>query len=68
MNNPKYRSLYILIGFVGLAFLAYDALMAYPDINPARVLAIAFPDLVVFFLAYRTYPIEETGAMEPTEL
>jgi len=63
--NPKYRSLYLLIGFAGLLFLGYDAFVAYPDLNPLRVLLIAFPDMVFFFLAYRTYPADERAAMEP---
>jgi hypothetical protein len=57
--NPKYRSLYLLIGFTGLAFLAYDTFIAFPDIIPGRVLLITLPDLVFFFLAYKTYPIME---------
>ncbi len=57
--NPKYRFLYLLTGFAGLVFMAYDAFIAYPNINPGRVLLIALPDMVVFFLAYKTYPAEE---------
>ncbi len=56
--NPKYRSLYLMIGFAGLIFLAYDIIMAFPEINPGRVLMIALPDMLFFFLAYRTYPSE----------
>ena len=66
--NPKYRSLYLLIGFAGFAFLGYDAFIAYPDINPLRVLLIAFPDMVFFFLAYRTYPVEEGAGMKTSEV
>lgn len=66
--NPKYRSLYLLIAFAGLAFLAYDAFVAYPDINPLRVLLIAFPDMVFFFLAYRTYPVEEKATITTSKV
>jgi hypothetical protein len=66
--NPKYRSLYLLFGFAGLFFLAYDSLMAYPDINPLRTLLIAFPDMVVFFLAYRTYPVDESANMKTSKV
>lgn len=66
--NPKYRSLYLLFGFAGLLFLAYDSIMTYPDINPLRTLLIAFPDMVVFFLAYRTYPAEENTNMKTSKV
>ena len=65
--NPKYRSLYLLLGFAGLFFLAYDIIMAYPDINPLRTLLIAFPDMVIFFIAYRTYPVEENQGMKTSK-
>ncbi|MDB4921424.1 hypothetical protein [Mucilaginibacter sp.] len=66
--NPKYRSLYLLIAFAGLMFLAYDAFIAFPDLNPGRVLLIAFPDMVFFFLAYKTYPIEEGITMKTSKV
>lgn len=62
--NPKYRSLYLLIGFAGFLFLGYDAFMAYPELSPLRVLLIAFPDMIFFFLAYRTYPADEPVQMK----
>jgi hypothetical protein len=62
--NPKYRPLYLTIAFAGLMFLAYDAVIAFPDINPLRTLLIAFPDMVFFFLAYRTYPVQQYGGTE----
>lgn len=65
--NPKYRSLYLLIAFAGFLFLGYDAFMAFPDLNPLRVLLIAFPDMVFFFLAYRTYPADEPVQMKPAK-
>jgi len=66
--NPKYRSLYLMIAFAGLLFLAYDAFIAFPDISPLRVLLIAFPDMIFFFLAYRTYPVEEGVTMKTSKV
>ena len=56
--NPKYRSLYLTLGFAALAFLIYTLISSYPDLNPAKILIITIPDIVFFFLAYRTYPVE----------
>lgn len=66
--NPKYRSLYLLIGFAGFLFLGYDTFIAYPDLNPLRVLLIAFPDMIFFFLAYRTYPVEERAPLKTSKV
>jgi hypothetical protein len=66
--NPKYRSLYLMIAFAGLLFLAYDAFLAYPDINPLRVLLISFSDMIFFFLAYKTYPVEEGVTMKTSKV
>jgi hypothetical protein len=66
--NPKYRSLYLMIAFAGLLFLAYDAFLAYPDINPLRVLLISFSDMIFFFLAYKTYPVEEGVSMKTSKV
>jgi hypothetical protein len=57
--STKYRSLYLSLGFFGLAMLIYSIVDALPEINPGTVLLIAIPDFVVFFLAYRTYPAED---------
>ena len=57
--NPRYRFLYLLFGFAGLLFLIYHAISTFSDgINPGAILLIAVPDMVFFFLAYKTYPIE----------
>ncbi len=56
--NPKFRPFYLLGGAAGLALLIYQAVITYPDINPASVLFITIPDMVFFFLAYKTYPVE----------
>jgi len=56
--NPKFRVLYLSIGFIGLAILIYDAIATFPDINEKVVLLITIPDMVFFFMAYKTYPPE----------
>ena len=56
--DTKYRTLYLLFGFSGLAFLIFHIIVNFEDINPANVLMITIPDMVFFFLAYRTYPAE----------
>ena len=57
--NTKFRLFYLIAGFTGLAYLAYHAISTYADgINPASILLIAVPDMVFFFLAYKTYPVE----------
>jgi hypothetical protein len=56
--NTKFRSLYLILGFAGLLFLLYRAIVTYPFIDPAGVLAITIPDMLFFYLAYRTYPVE----------
>jgi hypothetical protein len=56
--NPKYRYLYVLVGGIGFVFLFYYAISNFTDIDPARILAIAVPDMLFFFLAYKTYPPE----------
>jgi hypothetical protein len=32
--------------------------LTFPDINPVDVLVITIPDMLFFFLAYKTYPAE----------
>ncbi|MGN6394927.1 MAG: hypothetical protein ACTHMI_05160 [Mucilaginibacter sp.] len=60
--NSKYFTLYLMIAFAGLAYLALDSFIGYRDINPGRVLLIAIPDMVFFYLAYRTCPPENQPA------
>ena len=57
-----------MIAFAGLLFLAYDAFLAYPDINPLRVLLISFSDMIFFFLAYKTYPADEGVTMKTSKV
>ena len=57
--NPKYRFVYLLLGFIGLGYLAYHIITTFEDgVNPGFVLLITIPDMVFFFLAYKTYPAE----------
>jgi hypothetical protein len=62
--NPKYRYLYLMIAFAGLFFLGCDSFIGYRDIDPGRVLLIAIPDLIFFYLAYKTYPDAEKAEKE----
>ncbi|MGN6394928.1 MAG: hypothetical protein ACTHMI_05170 [Mucilaginibacter sp.] len=66
--NPKYRMLYLLVGFAGLFFLIYDTIITLPEINPLRALLVALPDLVVFFLAYKTYPADQETSVKASKV
>jgi len=57
--NPKFRILYLLVGFAGLALLIFQIISTLPDVNPVNMLLITVPDMLFFFLAYKTYPAEE---------
>jgi hypothetical protein len=61
--NPKYRVLYLLLGAVGFVLLAYQIIGNLPDINPEKVLLISLPDMLFFYLAYKTYPAEEVASV-----
>ena len=56
--NPKFRSVYLAGGVIGLIWLIYEVGVTFPDIDPIHILVITVPDLVFFFLAYKTYPAE----------
>ncbi len=58
MSN-KFRYVYLFFGFTGLLFLIYQLIDTYQDFNPVSILLISIPDMVFFFLAYKTYPVEE---------
>ena len=60
----KLRAFYLFFGFLGLAFLLYQVIVAYPDFNPINVLMITIPDMLLFLLAYRTYPVEPSEKKE----
>jgi hypothetical protein len=60
--NVKFRYLYLLLGAVGFVMLFYYFFQNLPDISnidPIRILVIAVPDMLFFFLAYKTYPPEK---------
>jgi hypothetical protein len=57
--NQKFRYLYLLLGFAGLIYLVYHVISNFNEgVNPINVLLITIPDMLFFFLAYKTYPIE----------
>jgi hypothetical protein len=56
--NPKFRFVYLVLGFSGLLFLIYYVMVTFPDVNPAYVLAITIPDMLFFAFAYKTFPVE----------
>lgn len=62
--NTKYAYLYLMIAFAGLLFLGFDSFISYRDINPGRVLLIAIPDMIFFYLAYKTYPDAEKATVK----
>lgn len=66
--NPKYRALYLLVGFAGFFFLIYDTIATLPEINPLRALLVALPDMVIFYLAYRTYPVGEEASIKASKV
>ena len=56
--NPKFRYVYITAGAAGLALLVYHIIDTFPDTDPVYVLLITIPDIILFYLAYKTYPAE----------
>jgi hypothetical protein len=59
MISARFRILYIIVGFGGLIFLIYYVALTLPDTDPLDVLYITVPDILFFFLAYKTYPQPE---------
>ena len=53
------RFVYLICGIAGLIVLGYRVIETFPDINPIDVLVITIPDMLFFFLAYKTYPAQE---------
>lgn len=56
--NLILRYVFTLAGIAGLSLLIYMVVETFPDINPVDVLIIAIPDMLLFFVAYKTYPAE----------
>jgi hypothetical protein len=54
------RFVYLICGIAGLAVLVYRVIETFPDVNPIDMLVITVPDMLFFFLAYKTYPAEST--------
>jgi len=61
--NPKYRLIFLILGFAGLFMLIYHLATNLFD-NPGMILMIAIPDMIVFFCAYKTYPAEARMEVE----
>lgn len=59
MMNPKFRLLYLFLGFNGLIWSVNYILTAFPVINSATILLIVLPVTAFFLLAYRTWPVNE---------
>jgi hypothetical protein len=56
--NPKYRFISLFLGFTGLAALIFEMVTQVYHIDPRMVLLIAIPDMLFFYIAYKTYPVE----------
>jgi hypothetical protein len=54
--DTKFRFLYLLVAGAGLVYLFYFVITTFPNVDLARVLLITIPDMLFFFLAYRTFP------------
>ena len=54
--DAKFRVLYLVVGTAGLIYLVYFLIATFPNADPMRVLVITIPDMLFFFLAYKTYP------------
>ena len=61
--NPKLRPLYLIFGLANLVWLFYYGYTAFPDYNPINILVITIPDMLIFYLAYKTYPEESEPRM-----
>jgi hypothetical protein len=56
--NLILRYVFTLAGTAGLGLLIYMVVETFPDTDPVDVLIITIPDIVLFFIAYKTYPAE----------
>jgi hypothetical protein len=57
--DAKFRVLYLVAGAAGLIYLVYFMVATFPNVDPVRTLVITVPDMLFFFLAYKTYPETE---------
>jgi hypothetical protein len=62
--SPKFRLLYLFLGFAGLLCSINYIITNFPAISSSTVLLITVPGLVFFFLAYKTYPAAENKCQE----
>jgi hypothetical protein len=46
----------LLIAITGFFMLGYYYYAVFPEVNPQIVVCIAIPDMLFFYLAYKTYP------------
>jgi hypothetical protein len=59
MMNPKFRLVYLFLGFNALIWSVNYILTAFPVINSATILLIVVPVSIFFLLAYRVWPIAD---------
>lgn len=50
----------LTVAVAGLFVFGYYVFTHFPDLDPAIILGITLPDMVFFYLAYRTYPHQES--------
>jgi hypothetical protein len=53
------RASTLIIGLCGLFVLGYYICLNFPNVDPEILLCIAVPDMLFFYLAYKTYPVQE---------
>ena len=66
--NSKLRLVYLLSGVLGLLLLAYQVVGNFHHINAGIVLLITVTDIVLLFLAYKTYPVNSEDVKDKVKL
>jgi len=56
--SPKFRLVYLFLGFIGLVCSINYIITAFTVINSATVLLVTIPVMAFFMLAYRTWPAD----------
>jgi hypothetical protein len=46
----------LFAAIAGLMILGYYVYTSFPDLSPQTILCISIPDMLFFYLAYKTYP------------
>lgn len=54
------RALLLILALAGLLIFGYYVYARFPDLDSEIVLCITVPDMVFFYLAYKTYPEQPT--------